>query len=112
MLFFKRWTRGFLRVRISGFFSERFLNLCSANQIELWELKPEKDGVICCITLPAFYKIRPLARKANVRIRVVDRLGFPFFFTKKQKKSGIGFGNVFLLSDFVSFLPVCMEHLF
>ena len=107
MIFFKRWTRGFLRVRISGFFSERFLNLCSANQIELWELKPEKDGVICCITLPAFYKIRPLARKANVRIRVVDRLGFPFFLRRNKKRVGLALGMcsffliLYLLSLFV-----------
>ena len=33
-----RWCQGYLLVELSGYSPERLLNLCSFNQIELWEL--------------------------------------------------------------------------
>lgn len=90
-----RWKTGYLKIRVSGFFSERFLNICSANQIEIWELEPEKDGVVCYIGLPAFKKIRPMARKARVHVRILDRSGFPFFLQRNKKRAGLFLGLVF-----------------
>ncbi len=94
-----RWRTGYLKIRVSGFFSERFLNICSTNQIEIWELEPKKDGFFCYIRLPAFKKIRPLARKARVRVRILDRSGFPFFLQRNRKRAGLflGFFSFFLL---------------
>lgn len=94
-----RWKAGYLKIRVSGFFSERFLNICSANRIEIWELEPVKNGFSCHITLPAFKKTRPLARKAKVRIRVLERAGFPFFLQKNKKRTGLfmGMASFFLL---------------
>lgn len=92
--FLNRWRIGYLRILVAGFFSERFLNLCSANEMDVWELEPVKDGVLCCMTLPAFRRIRPLARKAKVRVRIVERFGFPFFLYRNRKRKGMFFGMV------------------
>jgi len=85
---------GYLRILILGFFPERFLNLCGANGLDLWDVKPGPDGILCCMTLPAFRRIRPLARKAKVRVRVVNRLGFPFFLYRNRKRKGLFLGMV------------------
>ncbi len=93
------WRAGSLKIRVSGFFSERFLNICSANRIEIWDLEPVKGGFLCHITLPAFKTLRPLARKAKVRIRILERKGFPFFLQRNKKRTGLFLGilSFFLL---------------
>ena len=88
------WKQGSLKIQVSGFFSERFLNICSANRIEIWDLEPVKGGFLCQITLPGFKKLRPLARKSKVRIRILDRDGFPFFLQRNKKRTGLFLGIV------------------
>lgn len=94
-----RWRAGILKIRVSGFFSERFLNICSANRIEIWDLEPERDGFLCQMTLPAFWRIRPFARKAKVRVQILGRSGFPFFLQRNRKRTGLflGLASFFLL---------------
>ncbi len=94
-----RWRKGYLKVRISGFSSERFLNLCCSNQIDMWSLEPGKEECVCCMSLPSFRKTRPLVRKSKVRLRILNRCGFPFFVRRNRKRKGLllGFCSFFLL---------------
>ncbi len=79
---------GYLRLRISGGSIERFLNLCSANGLEPWDLQAEDGCVECSMGLRPFRLIRPLARKAGVHMRIVGRYGLPFFIYRNRKREG------------------------
>lgn len=106
----KAWSRnrmGYLRVRISGYSTERFLNLCSANEMDIWELSPEQDAVVCSMTVPVFRRLKPLVRKSGVKVRILGRYGVPFFIAGNRKRQGLFAGGaaffliLYILSLFV-----------
>lgn len=90
---------GYLDVCLSGFSPERFLNLCMTRQIVIWNLRFQEGRYFFFIPLKDFYKVRPLARKAKVRLRITGRYGLPFFLhrNRKRKLSAAGFACFFLV---------------
>ena len=72
--------KGYVRIELWGYSPERFLNLCSAREIEIWDIRCNADGRYeCCMLLRDFRQIRPLVRKAGVRLSIRARAGLPFF---------------------------------
>ncbi len=90
----QRCRKGYVRLQITGYSAERFLNLCSANQLEFWDLRPCRYGAVCCMTLPVFRKIRPLVRKAGVKVRILGRYGIPFFIYRNRRREGLLAGGL------------------
>ena len=91
MLFinFVRFILGYIRFTASGGFPERFLNLCRLNKIILWDLK-NKNGVIsACTDCAGYKKIRSVARKSGMRVRIKKKHGLPFFFNSHKRRVGI-----------------------
>lgn len=91
--------KGYLLIRLQGFSPERFLNLCMANQIEIWNLQYREKGYEFFIDLEGFRKVRPLVRKARVRLKILQRYGLPFFLyrNRRRKLSAAGIACFFLL---------------
>lgn len=96
--FLHNWS-GYLLVRVQGFTPERFLNLCGANGIEIWNLQYRDGFCECCMTVKGFYQCKLLARKAKVRLKILKKLGLPFFLHKNRKRTLFltGFLSFFLL---------------
>lgn len=80
-----RW-HGYLLVQLHGFSPERFLNLCSANHIEIWNLQYVEDGYQFFITLTGYRKVKPLVRKSKVRLKILKKFGLPFFLYRNRKR--------------------------
>lgn len=80
-------VRGYLRIRVSGFAPERFINLCSNKDILLWDIRKERDGYVMCISLPGFYRLKNIARKTRTKVVVLERNGLPFLFPVMRKRS-------------------------
>ena len=91
----KHKTEGSLQVQIQGAGTERFLTLCGFHGLELWNVKPEEDGAICLMALPAFYQAAPLAKKAGVRLRIRQKNGLPFWLYRNRKRKGLLLGTAF-----------------
>lgn len=93
------YRKGYLLIRLQGFSPERFLNLCMNNQIEIWDLRCREKGYEYYIALEGFRKVRPLVRKASVRLKVLERYGLPFFLhrNRKRKLYALGIACFFLL---------------
>ena len=87
-----------MRVRLSGGSPERFFNLCSAGGIELWDFTYQKGVCRCSMTLPDFFKIRPYAGKAKVRL-VVEEKGGEVIRVEAQSDSNIQLG---IIEDFIA----------
>lgn len=96
---FSHICKGYLQVRMQGYSPERFFNLCRANQIEIWELSAETDGYHFKASLPDYRRIRPLVRKAGVRLNILGKCGLPFFLhrNRKRKLFAAGFAAFFLV---------------
>lgn len=100
MISFFRYLKGYVKIRISGYAPERFMNLCRNRGIVLWGI--ERDGACFTmyITLPEYWQIRPIVRKTKTRAAVLERYGLPFFAENLKHR------KVFLIG-----LPCCIAFL-
>ena len=92
-----KYVRGYLRIRVSGFSPERFMNLCSNKDILLWDIVQENDCYIMCISLRSFYKIKSIVRKTRTKVVILERRGLPFLFPVMRKRSVFLGGLVFAI---------------
>lgn len=92
VLRFLRFIIGYVSFTARGGFPERFINLCRHNKIILWELK-SRDGVIsACVDRAGYKKIRPVARKSGMRVRISKKHGLPFFLARHSRRIGVLIG--------------------
>ncbi len=89
---FTAYRKGFLVVAVTGCGGERFFNLCASGGLDVWDLRPADEGFCCCMSLASFRRIRPLAKKAGVRIRIMSRKGLPFFIYRNRMREGMLLG--------------------
>lgn len=100
MVFLLRLLRGYIAFSITGSYPERFINICNANGISVWGIETH-DGIVYCNTLAVNYRfIKKLSRRGNVKVRVVKKIGVPFFVNKNKDRVGIPIGVVCFLVIF------------
>ena len=56
-----RYLKGYVKIRITGYSPERFLNMCCFHGIRIWELKSVGNAYEMYISLAGFRKLRPFA---------------------------------------------------
>ena len=54
-----RYLSGYVCVELTGYATERFLNLCTNHDINLWNMDHKEDTYTFCMSLEDFRKIRP-----------------------------------------------------
>lgn len=81
-----QFLRGYVRMKVWGASPERFLNLCSNKNILLWNISRDGDVYTMCISLRAFLRLRPIARKTGVRVVILQRYGLPFLLPRLLKR--------------------------
>lgn len=99
LVWLSRHIFGYLFMELKGYSPERFLNICSVHDIELWKVKDNGQSYQFFMTVEGFRKIKPLVRKSKVRLRILKKFGLPFFLyrNRKRKLYGIGFAGFFLI---------------
>lgn len=83
---FMKWLRGFLIITISGSARDRFLNICSKNNIIMWNVKLTENGTSAYISGKNYRRMLPYADKTGVKLEIHDKRGLPFFFYKYRKR--------------------------
>ena len=81
-----RYIQGYLKIRVTGYSPERFLNLCKNKKISVWGLKSSHNAYDMYITVSGFRKIKPILRKTQTKVSIIERFGLPFFFHKYRKR--------------------------
>lgn len=95
VLKFIRFITGYVCFTARGGFPERFLNLCRMRGIILWELR-SADGVVYAKTdRSAYRRIRSVARKSGMRVRISKKCGLPFFLNRHSRRVGLIAGACF-----------------
>lgn len=84
-----RFFRGYLLFEIYGGFTERFINLCAAHRVNIWNANLKKDSMTACVLTKNFRKLRPIAKKAGCRLKIVKKVGIPFFMNKSKDRIGL-----------------------
>ena len=78
--------KGAVRIRLTGYSPERFLNLCNFKGLEIWDIRCVDGDYEFWMTLGDFRRVRPLVRKSKVRLKIVSRRGLPFFLKRNRKR--------------------------
>ena len=99
MLELLKYIRGYLRIRVSGFSPERFMNLCSNKGILLWNVVREGDAYCMNINLKGFWALKPIVKKSGTRVAILEKYGLPFFIPKLFKRK-VFVGGLFLAVAF------------
>ncbi len=96
----RKYIAGYLKIQITGYSPERFLNMCSHHKIDLWNLTSCGHAYEMNISVHDFRKLKPILRKTKTKVKVKERCGFPFFLQKYKKRQlftvGLLFCTIFL----------------
>jgi len=91
------FVKGYVIINVSGFYIERFLYICAKQGIELFGIgKKTENGVVVCINIKDFKRIRPIVFKTKVRVSILNKYGLPFFFKRAKKRRALVAGMLLL----------------
>ena len=63
-----RSVLGYVEFEAFGGFAERFINLCTLNGINLWDVKNDGVKVCACTDFDGYKKMRKCARNSGMRL--------------------------------------------
>ena len=98
-----KYMTGYLRVQVTGYAPERFLNLCSNHNILMWQMRRIEDGYEFYISLKGFRQLKPFLKKTKTRVRICERHGMPFKMHHYRKRK-IFFAGVLVFFFFLFLL--------
>ncbi len=87
-----RFLLGYVRLTVSGEYSERLLNILSANRISFWEIHKKHDTYEICLLRRDFSRLRHLRRHTGVRVHIASRHGLPKIVRRYRLRFGIPVG--------------------
>lgn len=90
-----RFLRGYVRIYVTGYSTERFMNLCCVYGICLWDIedvyRDDESGKTMNIAIRDFYRLRTITRKTKTKVHILKKTGFPFFVRRMgQHKMFVG----------------------
>lgn len=89
---------GHVRIELFGGYPERWLNLAAEQGIALWDIHRQDTSLFCRVASADYRRLRPLARRTGVRMRVREKRGILHRFRRRRLRVGILGGTlVFLL---------------
>lgn len=81
------YLRGYLRISVEGYYIERFINICKAKKITIWNLKRNKDVQLYLnVGIGEFKDICRIAKKTQCKVKIKSKKGFPFLLHKYKKR--------------------------
>lgn len=110
MLNIIRFLRGFVRIRVTGFAPERFLNLCSVHDIELWDISVSENRYEMNLYVSDYFKLKPIVHKTRTKVVLLSKSGLAFFCPQVEKKKDFPAGLSVLSAQSVSCFAVFMGH--
>lgn len=95
LLILLRYVFGYVKAEVYGFAPERFMNLIIKNEIIVWDVSSTEQGYIFYTGRKNLMNMKPFLQKSNMKIRVLQKYGLPYFF--KQHRRRVAFLAGFLL---------------
>jgi len=102
-----QYAKGFVRIKITGFGIERFLNMAAYRGVYLWDVQRTPEGVELNVTIKGFKMLKGCARKTRCRTKIIQKNGLPFLLHRYRKRKLLMGGVVFfvlglfILSSFI-----------
>lgn len=84
-----RWFPGWVRVETEGGYPERLLNDLTAVGVPVWHVRRREEWTRFSCLAGDYRSLRPLARRACVRMRLRQKHGFPFWRHRYRHRKGL-----------------------
>lgn len=75
------YLKGYVRIRITGYSPERFLNACRYKNIYIWDLKRVCGSYEMNLTIDGFRRLKEIVRKTGTKVCIIRAVVFLFFYT-------------------------------
>lgn len=101
LLLLRIWNylRGYVIIIVEGYFIEKFVNICTRRQILLWDVMAQGGQlVVMKMSIRGFKLVRPVARKARCRVRLLKKIGLPFVFNRYRGRKAFFAGAVLFMA--------------
>lgn len=79
--------KGFYKITVEGFGTERFINLCKIKNIYLWDMHILKNTYSMNISVKDYELLSEIVNKTGVKVDILKKYGLPFWFKKKKSRS-------------------------
>lgn len=80
-----RYLKGYVKISVKGFSPERFMNLCTNQNLLLWKVKKTADGYEMYMSIKGFFSLQPITRKTGTKVCVLKKYGFPFLMHRYRR---------------------------
>lgn len=103
MLRLWNYLRGYVIILVEGVFLEKFINISMHRQIYLWNIqKKSRTSMTVNVSIKGFKMLRPVAKKARCKVKILDKSGLPFTLHRYKKRKAFVFGiAVFIILIYV-----------
>lgn len=92
------FLRGYVCVIVKSNFIERFINICIRRNIYLWDIRHKSaDEANMKMSIKAFLKIRPIAKKTHSVVKIRKKCGLPILLHRYKKRYFLLWGFVFAI---------------
>lgn len=95
---FIKWCVGYVRIRVSGKYPERFLNICVKNDIELWKVERISDNEFVCFALLSNLKaLKHSCTRSKCDLEILEKKGLLYLFKGLIKRKMFIAGLLFAI---------------
>lgn len=79
--------KGIMKIKVEGFFIERFINLCLQKEVEIWDIERINEGTI---NVKFFYTdleiINEIADTTHCKVEILEKNGVPFLVNRYKHR--------------------------
>lgn len=86
MLHWIQYIKGYVSIKVWGYSTERFLNLCGNHDILVWDIENHGDYDTMKVSIEGFFALKTLLKKTGTRASILRKHGLPFFVPKMKKR--------------------------
>lgn len=97
ILFLRNFAKGYVRLAVTGFSVERFLNMAAFRGVYLWDVARAENGIELNVSIRGFKKLRGVAKKTGCRTKIAAKNGLPFLLHRYRKRKILLGGVLFFM---------------
>ena len=98
-----QYIRGYVRIRITGHRTERFINACNYRKIKIWDLSACGGSYEMNLCVKDFKKLRHISHKTATKIIIVKKYGLPFYLFDHRRRK-LFFAGIFAAAILLSIM--------
>lgn len=98
-----QYIRGYVRIRITGHRTERFINTCNYRKIKIWDLSACGGSYEMNLWVKDFKKLRHISHKTATKIIIVKKYGLPFYLFDHRRRK-LFFAGIFAAAILLSIM--------